>query len=60
MSMILLLGRLAPKKKNADGYDNAVYTAWLEKNCLVIDWIQATVGAPMFSLTMNHDLTYDC
>jgi len=44
----------APTEKNVNGSINPEFTTWKEMNCVVLGWIQASVGASMFSLVMNH------
>lgn len=46
--------------ENPDGSSNPQYDVWMEKSWIVLCWIQAAVGPPMFSLVMNHEYAKDC
>lgn len=44
-----------PAEKKSDGSPNPAYNAsWLEKNWMMLVWIQSTVAVLMFSLVMGR------
>lgn len=47
-------------EKNNDGSSNLDHQIWLQKNWIVVGWIQSSVAPPMCSLVMGHSTAYDC
>lgn len=50
LSDLISESQVVPSAKNDDGSPNPVYRLWRQKNWIVLRWIQAEVGPPMFSL----------
>lgn len=46
--------------KEIYGSPNLLYEEWLEKNWIILGWIQVVVGPLMYSFVMNHEMASDC
>lgn len=49
-----------PPEKLLDASKNPEHQLCLEKNWVVLRWMQAAIKSLVFSLVMNHDTTYIC
>lgn len=59
VSKIVSKNQVVPPME-VEGELNPLYEEWLKKIWIVLGWIQAAIGPPMYSLVMNHKMAADC